>query len=282
MAQRYDSRHTGLDAYVLGAKTFADSPWLHYGMWEPDERVSMPNLRRAQERYVDHLLTLLPPAPARVLDIGGGTGELAGLLVSKGYAVELITPSPVQAEEARGKLPPENVHECFFEDFETDRTFDVCLFSESFQYIPLEKSLPRMGDLLVPGGSVVITDNFRRDDFEGGLAPGHGHPISEFHAAASEAGLDVVIDEDVTAKVAPSMKIDQELYRGFLAPLIDQISTALKRSHPFVHWLVASGYTLFTSKDYRYRMTERLKADYRSPENFMAANTYRFLVLKRG
>ena len=239
----------------------------------------MPNVRRAQERYVEHLLALLPPAPASVLDIGGGTGELARLMVTKGYQIALITPSPVQAEEARGKLAPESVHECFFEDFTTELRFDVCLFSESFQYIPLDKSLPRMGALLAPGGHVVIADNFRRDDFAGGLAPGHGHKFSDFHAAAETAGLGVVTDEDVTERVAPSMIIDQDFYRGFLAPLIDQASTALKRSHPFVHWLVAGGYRLFTSKDYRYRMQERLKADYRSPENFKRANTYRFLKL---
>ena len=90
----------------------------------------------------------------------------------------------------------------------------------------------------------------------------------------------MVTDEDVTERVAPSMIIDQDFYRGFLAPLIDQASTALKRSHPFVHWLVAGGFMLFTSKDHRYRMQERLKADYRSPENFRKANTYRFVKLK--
>ena len=123
MAQRYDSRHTGLDAYVLASKTFADSPWLHYGMWEPGERVVMPNVRRAQERYVEHLLALLPPAPASVLDIGGGTGELAKLMVKKGYQIELITPSPVQAEAARGKLAPEIVPPVFFRGFRHGQAF---------------------------------------------------------------------------------------------------------------------------------------------------------------
>jgi SAM-dependent methyltransferase len=278
--KEYDSRHTGLDAYVLMAKTFADSPWLHYGMWEPGERVVMPNVRKAQERYVDKFLTLMPPAPAKVLDIGGGTGELAKLLVSKGYEVEVITPSPVQAEEARQKIGAENVHQTFFETFETDKTFDICLFSESFQYIPLEDSLPRMRDLLVPGGVVVITDNFRKDDFDGRLAPGAGHKISEFYAALEDNGLEIVTDEDVTEAVAPSMIIDQDFYRGFLSPLIDQINGNLGHSHPVFHWLLKTGYRLFTSKESRYRMQERLKADYRSPENFKAVNTYRFLAVR--
>ncbi len=278
--RRYDSRHAGLDAYVLVAKTLADSPWLHMGMWEPDERVVIPNVRHAQERYVERLLRLFPPPPALVLDIGGGTGEMARLLSSKGYGTELITPSPLQAEEARRKLEPDDVHECFFEDFASERKYDVCLFSESFQYIPLEESLPRLRDLLEPGGVVIIADNFRRDDFDGHLAPCAGHRISQFLAGADRAGLDIVADEDVTDSVAPSMIIDQDFYRSFAAPLIDQISAMLKRSHPLVHGLVAGGYTLFTSKDYRYRMRERLKADYRSPDNFRAANTYRFLVLK--
>lgn len=281
MAKRFDTRTEGLDAYVYMAKTFADTPWLHYGMWLPDERVTVPNLRGAQERYVEKLLTLLPASPAEIFDIGGGTGEMAAVMRDKGYGVEMLTPSSVQIEAARERLGPEVVlHHAPFEEYEGQKKFDALLFSESFQYVPLEHSLGRAKDLLNENGIVVIADCFRKDNFEGGLVPGGGHKFSEFAAVAENYGLEIVTDMDVTEDVAPSMMIDQNFYRGFVSPMVDQLSAGLKQSKPFLHWLAALGFKLFTSKDVRYRLKERLKADYRSPENFKSVNTYRFLVLR--
>ncbi|UBU17011.1 class I SAM-dependent methyltransferase [Nonomuraea gerenzanensis] len=55
-------------------------------------------------RTRDVLRRTLPPAPARVLDVGGGTGVHAEWLAAEGYDVELIDPVPLHVEEA-GKLP---------------------------------------------------------------------------------------------------------------------------------------------------------------------------------
>ncbi|MCB1518875.1 MAG: class I SAM-dependent methyltransferase [Hyphomicrobiaceae bacterium] len=280
MARKIDTQNESLDVYVYMAKTFADTPWLHYGMWEFGDRVSVPNMRKAQERYVEFLLSFFPPAPKSVLDVGGGTGEMASLLTSKGYEVDMITPSGVQAEEADTKLPMERVHHCTFEAFETDRKFDVVLFSESFQYIPLDQSLPKSKSLLAPGGTIVIADCFRGENYNGELAPGSGHKITEFFETIGALGLNVARDEDVTDKVAPTMEIDQQFYRGFVSPLVTQIDGLLKRTRPIVHWFAGMGYKLFTSRDSRDRMQMRLKAEYRSPDNFRKANTYRFFALK--
>lgn len=55
-------------------------------------------------RTRDVLRRVLPPAPARVLDVGGGTGAHAEWLAAEGYDVELVDPVPMHVEEA-GKLP---------------------------------------------------------------------------------------------------------------------------------------------------------------------------------
>ena len=280
MGKKFDTKTEGLDAYVYMAKVFADSPWLHYGMWEPGERVVVPNVRKAQERYVEKLLTLFPAPPRKVLDVGGGTGEMAALLESRGYEVDMITPSAVQAEEARKKLTPEKVHHMKFEEFASDRRFDVVLFSESFQYVPLTDSLPRLASLLGENGVVVIADCFRNQNFvKGELVPGGGHSFAEFERLADTYGLEIVGDENVTDLVAPSMEIDQQFYRGFLAPVVAQISGGLAQSRPIMHWFLARAYNIFTSRDSRERLQARFKADYRSPENFKRVNTYRFLKL---
>ncbi|SEG83151.1 Ubiquinone/menaquinone biosynthesis C-methylase UbiE [Nonomuraea solani] len=65
----------------------------------------LTRLRRGRNRLEfwrtrDVLRRVLPPAPARVLDVGGGTGVHAEWLAAEGYEVELIEPVPLHVEEA--------------------------------------------------------------------------------------------------------------------------------------------------------------------------------------
>jgi len=55
------------------------------------------------ERYrtQELLLRYLPPPPAVVLDVGGGTGHYARWLAARGYEVHLIDPVPLHLEQAR-------------------------------------------------------------------------------------------------------------------------------------------------------------------------------------
>ncbi len=52
-------------------------------------------------RTQELLRRFLPPAPARILDVGGGTGVHARWLVEDGYHVDLIDPIPRHIEQAR-------------------------------------------------------------------------------------------------------------------------------------------------------------------------------------
>jgi ubiquinone/menaquinone biosynthesis C-methylase UbiE len=51
-------------------------------------------------RTLDVLDRYLPPAPARVLDVGGGPGPYAVWLAARGYDVHLIDPVPLHVEQA--------------------------------------------------------------------------------------------------------------------------------------------------------------------------------------
>ncbi|WP_157970163.1 class I SAM-dependent methyltransferase [Pelagibacterium sediminicola] len=279
---KIDTKTEGLDLYVHVAKTFADSPWLHYGLWEPGERPNIPQLRMAQERYVDLLLSLIPPAPKRLVDIGGGTGEMAKLLLDKGYVVDMVTPSHIQAEIARDKLGANGrVFETKFEDFSEAGPYDVCLFSESFQYVDLDVSLEKLGQILAPGGRIVIADCFRDEAYQGDRQPGGGHRYSLFLERIAAHGFEIDKDHDVTAAAAQTMAVDQQVYRGFVAPLADQVISLLRARRPILAWIANGLYKLFVPRTERENIIARLKADYRSPEAFERVNTYRFLSLKR-
>ncbi|MBN9363522.1 MULTISPECIES: class I SAM-dependent methyltransferase [unclassified Devosia] len=275
-------KHADLDLFARMLKVFADTPWLHYGLWLEGETPSFPRVRQAQERYVDKLLALLPPAPAHILDIGGGTGAMAGRLASLGYSVEMLTPSEVQVGIARESLNgAATVHLSRLEDFTPGRQFDVCLFSESYQYIPLAASFAKLGELLAPGGRVVIADCFRSEGFKGGRAIGGGHRYTEFLRAVEASGFAIASNEDVTALAAPSIEIDRMLYRDVLSPVVSQLDGLLADKRPATHWLATRAYGLFVNAKERQRITERLKAEYRTPELFVANNTYRFMTLER-
>ena len=51
-----------------------------------------------------HLLEHLPPAPATVLDVGGGAGHQSFPLAQAGYAVTLLDSSPAMLAKARARL----------------------------------------------------------------------------------------------------------------------------------------------------------------------------------
>lgn len=275
-------KHADLDLFARMLKVFADTPWLHYGLWLDGETPSFPRVRQAQERYVDKLLALLPPAPASILDIGGGTGAMSSRLASLGYTVEMLTPSEAQVGIARESLNgAATVHQSRLEDFASGKRFDVCLFSESYQYIPLSASFAKLGELLAPGGRVVIADCFRSEGFKGGRAIGGGHRYAEFLKAVETSGFAITSNEDVTALAAPSIEIDRMLYRDVLSPVVTQLGGLLEGRRPATHWLATRAYQLFVSGKERQRIADRLKAEYRTPEHFLLNNTYRFMTLER-
>jgi S-adenosylmethionine-dependent methyltransferase len=51
-----------------------------------------------------HLLEHLPPAPATILDVGGGAGHQCFPLALAGYDVTLLDPSPAMLDKARQRL----------------------------------------------------------------------------------------------------------------------------------------------------------------------------------
>lgn len=55
-----------------------------------------------------HLLGHLPPAPANIVDIGGGAGHQAMRLARAGYVVTIVDPSPTMSSAARVRLAQES------------------------------------------------------------------------------------------------------------------------------------------------------------------------------
>ena len=98
----------------------------------------------------------LPPAPARVLEVGAGRGELAAELRSGGYDVVAIDPA--------GGPGIVQVH--LHELTEPDGSFDAAVAVVSLHHVePLGPSVERLAALVAPGGRLVV-DEFDVDRYD--------------------------------------------------------------------------------------------------------------------
>ena len=81
----------------------------HYGDADESSRLGTGWFQLEQVRTQELILRHLPPAPATVIDVGGGAGAYACWLASRGYQVHLLDPVPKHVEQARAEssLQPE-------------------------------------------------------------------------------------------------------------------------------------------------------------------------------
>jgi MPBQ/MSBQ methyltransferase len=273
----------GLDVGLAFIRWLTGAENLHYGLWTGLE-VTAGNLRAAQDAYTRKLFGYLPGGRLRILDIGGGAGETAKKLVALGHEVQIVVPSPFLAARCRETAKGATVHECTFEAFPGQGPFDLCLFSESFQYIPLTESLPKCARLLAPGGQVLIADCFRTDAYRGrnvhGPQPGGGHRVAVFRAAVAEAGFAVTAEEDITEAVAPSIDLEQRLF-NVLGHGVTRVSEEVRAKRPAAHWALARIVGLFLSRTRRENLTQRLTGTTRTSEAFATYNRYQIVRLAR-
>ncbi|NNC12369.1 class I SAM-dependent methyltransferase [Planctomonas sp. JC2975] len=136
------------------------------GLWDqaaeefddaPDHGLTDPSVRAA---WRELLLEVLPAGPARVADLGCGTGTLARLLTDAGYRVDGLDFSPEMIRRAREKVPEA---EFWIGDASTPPlepgTYDVVLSRHVLWAMPDPTSaFHKWVELLKPRGVVVLIE----------------------------------------------------------------------------------------------------------------------------
>lgn len=232
----------------------------------------------AQQRYSDFLLSHIPSPVKRVLDVGCGAGGVATELLTRGYQVEGVSPSPLLSEAAQQQAGADFIiHQGRFEDvsFADDDKFDLVMFSESFQYINLDRVLVDAQRLLRPGGHILICDFFKTNA-SGRSVIGGGHPIDKFMAALERSGLEVLEDKDITQETAPNLDIVDQMGRELFLPTFNLIGYAFGSNHP---WLAKLLRWKFRKKI--RKINRKYLSGERNGENFARYKVYRLLLLRK-
>ena len=130
-----------------------------------DHGLRDPAVRAA---WRDLLLSVLPHAPARIADLGCGTGTLALLLAAEGYAVDGVDFSPEMIRRAREKpVSTSSTNEGRVTLAEGDAddpplqpwAYDVVLCRHVLWVMPdPAATLRRWIGLLAPGGRLVLVE----------------------------------------------------------------------------------------------------------------------------
>ena len=282
------SRLVGLDIALKISSFVTGKEHLHYGLWEKLD-VTLENLGKAQEAYTNLLFKYLPKKESQkkleILDIGGGAGENAKKLIERGHRVTIIVPSKILAEHA--KINTNKKAEILITTFEDYipkyNSFDLCLFAESFQYIPIKTALKKASILLKNNGEILIADCFRSDKKQIGIIrqPGGGASLKSMEKELEIQKFKILVRKEITKLVAPSVELEQKFYNT-LGFSINRIVTSLNVNRPITLKFLKIIYKIFFSKRRRKRLEKRLFENTRTADSFIKYNHYMIYKLRPG
>jgi len=257
--------------------TIFGNNFLHYGYFHDPavdpESLSFSSLKQAMDDYATLLVERVRPGE-RVLDVGCGMGGLLARLERHGAAPTGLTPNRAQAAHVRSTWPQLPLIESTLEAVDAsaaERSFDVVVNAESFQYIDLDAGMRKVRELLARaphGGRWINVDYFRLASTAKNRS---GHLLADFEAACGRHGFALRERLDITENVLPSLAYARLLATRFALPLARFGADKFFLKRPFWAYLFAD------------RVRARLagaRLDTLDPEVFRRDKRYLLFVLE--
>ena len=136
----------------------------HYGEGREHERLFTPHGKLEFERSKDILHRHLFPTPAKILDLGGGTGHYSFWLANQGYEVHLVDAMDSHIETAKKMVQSYTLASISVGDARGtrfgDETFDVVLLFGPLYHLVERRdriaALEEANRVLKPGGKIFV------------------------------------------------------------------------------------------------------------------------------
>lgn len=214
---------------------------LHYGYFEESEEKVFKNLSVAQDRYVELLLSHIPEGVKKITDVGSGTGEVAKLLLDRGYQVICIAPDEFLIEKTKEKT--ENRAAYYQDLYENvkdipDESQDLILMSESCQYIKPDPGWEQNKRILKKGGHLLVCDFFKMKPIDNPSVSKSGQPYDDYIRRSKENNFKLLIEKNITKNIAPTMDIFQNLIDSKIFPIADAFFELLRRRFPITNKII--------------------------------------------
>ncbi len=245
----------------------------HYGLFKKTkaERHNVVELGHAQNEYWEMIAGAVPKKAKTMLDVGSGTGSNARKFVEKGMSVDGLCPSKLLNYLARKKLPESSaIWDIGFEDFLTDKVYDVILCSESFHYIQHKYVMQQFKRYTEKNGSVIIFDYFLHDHSEQDERKMSHQGFQEM--IEKDGHFKIVQDDDMTKYILPTFEVLGKV-RSLIAEFSELCYTLALKERPVKLKVIDAVFGKKLKKFFKKRSN--------SLETFPKRFSYRFIKLDR-
>jgi len=270
---KVNSKEVGLEIGLLLAKFFVNSEDLHFGYWPDGTATGFLTFPEAQERHSKLIFDNIPTGVKKILDVGAGSGEMARKLLDLGYHVDCVSPSSFLSDSIDSKLPQEStLFRTKLEDLDTDRRYDLIIFSESFQYVNLRQGIIQCERFLKDEGHLLICDFFQLNVGEQSPLRG-GKKLEDFLQTVGDFPFKLTTDIDITKETAPTIGILNQFLTEFLQPASALTGKYLSSNYPFVSGLLRWKLKKRLAKISRVYLSGNITA-----ESFIKHKSYRLFL----